>query len=78
MTDEQKVKSVIFEKLLGGLSHQEALFIIDVALQEKTEVLYETLTEEEKQNLLEDAETDPTTFRKKEEGKGEGKEAPES
>lgn len=52
MTEEEQVKSMIFQGLLGALSHQEALFIIDIALREKTDSIYESLSVEEKEELI--------------------------
>lgn len=52
MTEEDQVKSMIFHGLLGALSHQEALFIIDIALREKTDSIYESLSVEEKEELI--------------------------
>jgi hypothetical protein len=52
MTEEEKIKSMIFQGLLGALSHQEALFIIDIAVREKTESIYESLGVEEKEELI--------------------------
>jgi hypothetical protein len=52
MTEEEKIKSMIFQGLLGALSHQEALFIIDIAVREKTDSIYESLSVEEKEELI--------------------------
>jgi hypothetical protein len=52
MTEEEKIKSIIFQGLLGALSHQEALFIIDIAVREKTDSIYESLGVEEKEELI--------------------------
>jgi hypothetical protein len=52
MTEEKKIKSMIFQGLLGALSHQEALFIIDIAVREKTDSIYESLGVEEKEELI--------------------------
>lgn len=52
MTEEEKIKSMIFQGLLGALSHQEALFIIDVVIREKTDSIYESLSVEEKEELI--------------------------
>ena len=52
MTEEEKIKSMIFQGLLGALSHQEALFIIDIAVREKTDSIYESLGVEEKEELI--------------------------
>jgi hypothetical protein len=52
MTEEEKIKSMIFQGLLGALSHQEALFIIDIAVREKTVSIYESLGVEEKEELI--------------------------
>ena len=52
MTEEEQIKSMIFQGLLGALSHQEALFIIDIVLREKTDSIYESLGVEEKEELI--------------------------
>jgi hypothetical protein len=52
MTEEDQVKTMIFQGLLGALSHQEALFVIDIALREKTDSIYESLSVEEKEELI--------------------------
>jgi hypothetical protein len=52
MTEEEKIKSMIFQGLLDALSHQEALFIIDIAVREKTDSIYESLGVEEKEELI--------------------------
>lgn len=52
MSEEEKIKSVIFHGLLWQLTHQESLFIIDIALREKTDSIYETLSVTEKEDLL--------------------------
>ncbi len=61
MTEEQKIKSLIFEGLLIGMTHQESLFIIDTFVRQQTDSIYENLSVEEKRDILsryEDKESD--------------------
>jgi|LakMenEpi03Aug12_release.lakeMendotaPanAssembly.Ray.scaffolds.fasta_scaffold1050768_2 hypothetical protein len=52
MTDETKIKSLIFDGLLCGLTHQESLFIIDTFLRQQADSIYEKLSVEEMEEIL--------------------------